>query len=97
MTLSAITRANNGAAFLSSVPTSAGGNWVQDTATANAAGGANWMDPSASKGGDAVKLAANAFASAHQVHTTILNSIAVNTGISVLAKKLTGKSVNILA
>jgi len=74
----------------------AGGNWVQDVSNASSSG-ADWMDPHSSKGPDAVSLAANAFATAHQVMTTTKNSIAVNTGISLLSKHLTGNSVNILA
>jgi hypothetical protein len=44
-----------------------------------------------------VTLAANAFAAAQQIQLTNLNSLAVNTGISVLSKQLTGQSVNMLA
>jgi len=71
----------------------AGGNWVQDVSNATSSG-ADWMDSTSSKGPDAVSLAANAFAKAHQVMTTTRNSIAVNTGMSVLSKQLTGNSVN---
>lgn len=98
--MSSITAANNGAAFLQAVQSS--GNWLQDTATADAAGSADWMDPSSS-GPDAVDLAANAFASAQQVKNTNLNSLAVNQGISTLEAELAnqtlvaGQSVNILA
>ena len=73
-----------------------GGNWVQDTLNATV-GSADWMDPTASSGPDAVTLAANAFAAAEQINLTNQNSIAVNTGISVLSKQLTGQSVNTLA
>ena len=72
-----------------------GGNWVQD-AVSSSADSADWMDPNAS-GPDAVDLAANAFAAAEQVKLTNQNSLAVNTGISVLSAQLTGQSVNILA
>lgn len=72
-----------------------GGNWVQDAASA-AADSADWMDPNAS-GPDAVDLAANAFAAAAQVNLTNKNSLAVNTGISVLSAQLVGQSVDILA
>jgi hypothetical protein len=96
--MSPITLANNGAAFLRSLPSSPGGNWVQNTATANAAATADWMDPNAANsGGDAVALAANAFAAAEQISLTNKNSLAINTGISVLSKQLTGQSVNVLA
>jgi hypothetical protein len=78
------------------VPTSPGSNWVQDTVTANLSATADWMDPNAS-GPDAVSLAANAFAAAEQIKTTNTNSLAVNTGLSVLSAQLTGQSVNILA
>jgi hypothetical protein len=72
----------------------AGGNWVQDVSNATS-DGSDWMDPNASSSGpDAVSLAANAIAKAHQVMTTTRNSIAVNTGMSVLSKQLTGNSVN---
>jgi hypothetical protein len=97
MAMSSITIANNGAAFLQSVPSSPGSNWVQDTATADASATADWMDPNASSGSDAVTLAANAFAAAEQIMMTNKNSLAVNTGISVLSNQLTGQSVNILA
>ena len=93
--MSPITLANNGAAFLQSLPSSPGGTWVQDVSNATSSG-ADWMDPTSKKGPDAVSLAANAFATAHQVMTTTRNSIAVNTGIAVLSKQLSGKSVNIL-
>jgi hypothetical protein len=96
--MSPITLANNGAAFLQSLPSSSGGNWVQNTAIADTSATADWMDPNASTSGtDTVSLAANAFATAHQVMTTNGNTIAVNTGISVLSAQLTGKSVNFLA
>jgi hypothetical protein len=100
MSITAITSvqiANNGASFLASVPTATGGNWVQDTATADAAASADWMDPNASSDTDAVTLAANAFAAAQQVALTDKSSLAVNTGISVLSAQLTGSSVDILA
>jgi hypothetical protein len=98
MSMSSIALANNGAAFLHSLPSSPGGNWVQDTATADASATPDWMDPNASRsGGDVVTLAANAFAVAEQVAMTNKNSLAVNTGMSVLSAQLTGKSVNILA
>jgi hypothetical protein len=73
-----------------------GGNWVQDTLNATA-DSADWMDPTASSGSDPVTLAANAFAAAQQIQLTNLNSLAVNTGISVLSKQLTGQTVNMLA
>ena len=95
--MSPITRANTGAAFLQSLPSTPGGNWVQDTATADASASADWMDPNASSGSDSVTLAANAFAAAQQVMITNKNSLAVNTGMSVLSAQLTGQSVNILA
>ena len=80
------------------LPASApGSNWVQDTVNANLMATADWMDPTASKASDAVSLAANAIAAAQQIRVTNLNSLAVNTGISVLSAQLTGKSVNILA
>ena len=98
MAISSVQIANNGAAFLQSVSTSPGSNWVQDTATADAAATADWMDPNAgSSGGDAISLAANAFAAAQQVAMTNKNSLAVNTGMSVLSKQLTGQTVNIFA
>jgi hypothetical protein len=78
------------------VPTSPGSNWVQDTVSANLSATADWMDPTAS-GPDAVSLAANAFAAAEQISTTNRNSIAVNTGMSVLSKQLTGQTVNLFA
>jgi hypothetical protein len=80
--------------LLASAP---GSNWVQDTVSANLSATADWFDPTASSGADAVSLAANAFAAAEQIRITDQSSIAVNTGISVLSKKLTGHSVNILA
>jgi hypothetical protein len=96
--ISSVQIANNGASFLQSVPSSPGGNWVQDTATADASATADWMDPNASSsGGDAVELAANAFAAAEQISMTNKNTIAVNTGISVLSTQLTGQSVNVVA
>jgi hypothetical protein len=76
---------------------SPGSNWVQDTVNANLMATADWMDPTASSAHDAVALAANAFAAAEQIRATNLNSLAVNTGMSVLSAQLTGKSVNILA
>jgi hypothetical protein len=98
MAMSSVTLANNGAAFLQSLPSTPGGNWVQDTATADAAATADWMDPNAANsGGDAVTLAANAFAAAEQIAMTNKNSLAVSTGMSVLSAQLTGQSVNILA
>jgi hypothetical protein len=98
MSMSSITRANTGAAFLQSLPSSPGGNWLQATATAMASATADWMDPNASRsGGDAVSLAANAFAAAEQIKSTNMNSIAVHAGISLLSKQLTGKTVNIIA
>ena len=95
--ISSVQLANNGAAFLQSVSTSPGSNWVQDTATADASASADWMDPNASSGSDAVTLAANAFAAAEQISMTNTNSLAVNTGISVLSAQLTGQSVDVLA
>jgi hypothetical protein len=95
--ISSVQIANNGASFLASVPTASGSNWVQDTATADAAASADWMDPNGSSGADAVTLAGNAFAAAEQVSLAAKNSQAVNTGISVLSAQLTGSSVNILA
>jgi len=95
--MSSVTLANNGAAFLQSLPSSPGGNWVQDTATADASATADWMDPNASSGSDTVTLAANAFAAAEQISMTNKNSLAVNTGISVLSAQLTGQSVDVLA
>jgi hypothetical protein len=92
--MSPITLANNGAAFLQALPSSPGGNWVQNAATATSS--SDWMDPSATKGPDAISLAANAFAAAQQVELTNQNSLTVNKGMSVLSAKLTGK-VNILA
>jgi hypothetical protein len=71
-----------------------GGNWLQ--ATASASSSSDWMDPSTSAT-DTVGLAANAFAAAHQLELTDKNSLAVNTGISVLSSQLTGQSVNTLA
>jgi hypothetical protein len=72
-----------------------GGNWLQDSVSASASS-ADWMDPNAS-GQDAVSLAANAFAAAQQLELTNKNSLAVNTGISVLSTQLTGQSVDTLA
>ena len=96
--ISSVQIANNGASFLASVPSTSGGNWVQSTATAEASATADWMDPNAgSSGGDAISLAANAFAAAQQVAMTNKNSLAVNTGMSVLSKQLTGQTVNIFA
>ncbi len=96
--ISSVQLANNGASFLASVSTSPGSNWVQDTAVADASATADWMDPNASSSDDdAVTLAANAFAAAAQVSMTNKNSLAVNTGISVLSAQLTGQSVDILA
>src|SRR5450631_51907 len=98
MSMSPIALANNGAAFLQSLPSTPGGNWVQDTAVAEASATADWMDPNASSSGpDAVSLAANAFAAAEQVAMTNKNSLAVNTGLSVLSKQLAGQTVNIFA
>ena len=98
MAMSPIALANNGAAFLQSLPSSPGGNWVQGTAIANAAATADWMDPNAANsGGDVVALAANALAGAEQISMTNKNTIAVNTGITLLSKQLTGQSVNVLA
>jgi hypothetical protein len=97
LSLSSVTLANNGAAFLQSVSKSPGGNWVQNTATAEASATADWMDPNASSGPDPVALAANSFAAAEQIAMTNKNSLAVNTGMSVLSAQLTGQSVNILA
>jgi hypothetical protein len=94
LAMSPIAIANNGAAFLQSLPSSPGGNWVQDAATATSS--ADWMDPSAGAGSDAISAAANAFAAAQQVELTNKSSLAVNTGISVLSSQL-GGSVNILA
>ena len=93
--MSSIAIANNGAAFLQSLPSSPGGNWVQDVATATSS--ADWMDPSSASGSDTISLAANAFAAAQQVNLTNKNSLAVNKGISVLSSQLTGQSVNVLA
>jgi len=96
--ISSIQRANNGAAFLQTLPSSPGGNWLQSTATAEASGTANWIDPNySSSGADAVTLAANAFAAAEQIRSTNLNSLAVNAGISLLSKQMTGKMVNVIA
>jgi hypothetical protein len=81
---------------ISSIGSTPGGNWVQDTLNATA-DEADWMDPNSSSGTDVVTLAANAFAAAQQIQLTNLNSLAVNTGISVLSKQLTGQSVNMLA
>ena len=85
-----------GASFLQT-SSSPGSNWVQDTVSANLSATPDWMDPTASKGPDAVALAANAFAAAQQIRSTNLNSLAVNAGIALLSKQLTGKSVNIIA
>jgi hypothetical protein len=96
--ISSVQLAITGAAFLASVPTTPGGNWVQSTATADASATADWMDPNGGAGGgDAVTLAANAFAAAEQVAMTNKNSLAVNTGMSVLSAQLTGQQVNVLA
>jgi hypothetical protein len=93
--MSSVAIANNGAAFLQSLPSSPGGNWVQDVASATSS--ADWMDPASGSGSDAISLAANAFAAAQQVNLTNKNSLAVNKGISVLSTQLTGNSVNVLA
>ena len=55
------------------------------------------MDPNGSSGPDATEAAANAMAAAHQIALTNQNSLAVNTGISVLSAQLAGQSVNVLA
>jgi hypothetical protein len=94
ITMSPIAIANNGAAFLQALPTSPGGNWVQNAAAPTSS--ADWMDPTAGSTPDAISMAANAFAAAQQIELTNKNSLAVNTGISVLSSQLTG-SVNILA
>lgn len=94
--MSPIARANNGAAFLQSLPSTPGGNWVQDVSNAST-NGADWMDPhSKSSGLDSTTLAANAFATAAQIKLTNMNSIAVNKGIAHANALLSGK-VNILA
>jgi hypothetical protein len=92
--MSPVVLANNGASFLQSVPSTPGGNWLQNSATATST--SDWMDPSAGAAQDAVSAAANAMAAAEQVELTNKNSLAVNTGMSVLSSQLTG-SVNILA
>jgi hypothetical protein len=74
-------------------PLSAGGNWMQDVATATAAT-ADWM--SNSKGPTSMELAANAFAAAQQIKMSNRNTIAVNTGIAKMRAQLAGK-VNVLA
>ena len=86
---------STGASFLQNTGTP-GGNWVQDTLSA-AANSADWMDPNGSSGPSATVAAANAFAAAHQIALTNLNSLAVNTGISLLSSQLAGQSVNVLA
>jgi len=94
--MSPIARANTGAAFLQSLPSTPGGNWVQNVSNASTSG-ADWMDPnSKSSGQDATTLAANAFATAEQIQLTNKNSIAVNKGIAHAQAVLTGK-VNVLA
>jgi hypothetical protein len=92
--MSPVVLANNGASFLQSVPSTPGGNWLQNVATSTSS--SDWMDPSAGSGQDAESAAANAMAAAEQVNLTNQNSLAVNTGMSVLSSQLTG-SVNILA
>jgi hypothetical protein len=69
---------------------SAGGTWLQDTATALTANNSDWF--SGSKGASATDLAANAFASIQQIRVTNLNSIAVNTGIARATKQLVNKT-----
>ena len=69
---------------------------MQDTLSATASS-ADWMDPNGSSGPDATEAAANAMAAAHQIALTNQNSLAVNTGISVLSAQLAGQSVNVLA
>lgn len=71
----------------------AGGNWIQDVASAQT-DGADWMDPNSTTGPDAFSAAANAIAAAHQIQTTTQNSIAVNTGIQLLQNQLNGNSAN---
>ena len=94
--MSPIARANTGAAFLQSLPSTPGGNWVQNVANASTSG-ADWMDPnSGSSGQDSTTLAANAFATAAQIKLTNMNSFAVNKGIAHANAVLTGK-VNVLA
>ena len=92
--LSPVVLANNGASFLQSVPSSPGGNWLQNSATDTS--GSDWMDPTAGSGTDAMSAAASALAEAEQTELTNKSSLAVNKGISVLSSQLTG-SVNILA
>jgi hypothetical protein len=86
---------STGSSILQSTGTP-GGNWVQDTLNATA-DSADWMDPNASSGPSATEAAANAFAAAHQVALTNQNSLAVNTGISLLSTQLAGQTVNLLA
>jgi hypothetical protein len=85
----------NGAAFLQSVPTT--GNWMLDATSTDTA---DWMDPS-SNGPDYVGIAANAFAKAHMVNTTVNGQLAVNQGIatmqSLLAPSGAGQLVNLFA
>jgi hypothetical protein len=88
----------SGQAFLQS--TTSTGNWLLDASTANAAGGADWWSGSSGKS-DAVVLASNAFAAAHQIASSNLSAIAVNKGIATQRAKLiaaeSGHSVNIFA
>jgi hypothetical protein len=92
--VSSIVAANNGAAFLQSVQSS--GSWFQDAAAASASRNVDWMDPSASSSSDVVKLAANAFASAHLVSSSQRSSLAVNQGIKTIESALAGRTVNFL-
>jgi hypothetical protein len=77
--------------FLQSIAT--GSNWLQAAVTDTST--SDWMAPSSGQS-DPVVLAANAFASAHQVSTQLNNSLAVNQGISVLSAQA-AQSVDFLA
>jgi len=85
------------ASFLQSTTSSS--NWLLDAANASASDGSDWFGPSSPS--DPVVLAANAFATAHQISSSNMSSLAVNKGIATAQEQLlaqsTGQSVNIFA